>query len=75
MKGYSVALPYITLKSKLRHAELYRGLYSKVARDLTVHRATVSAVARGKKRSQRIEKALLRAIARIERKRSANKAA
>jgi predicted transcriptional regulator len=50
----------------LAHA-LYRGLYSRVAARLRVSRAAVSQVASGKKKSRRIEKALLSEARRIER--------
>jgi len=46
---------------------LYHGLYSRVARKLGVDRSYVSRVARGERRSRRIEAALEAEIKRIER--------
>lgn len=43
----------------------YRGLYSRVARRLGVDRSYVSRVARGQRRSQRVEEALRAEIKRI----------
>jgi predicted transcriptional regulator len=46
---------------------LYRGLQARVAARLDVSRAAVSQVASGKKKSRRIEKALLSEARKIER--------
>jgi predicted transcriptional regulator len=46
---------------------LYRGLHSRVAARLKISRSMVSQVARGKKRSKRVEKALLSEARKIER--------
>ncbi len=43
----------------------YRGLYSRVARRLGVDRSYVSRVARGERRSQRVENALRAELKRI----------
>ncbi len=45
---------------------LYRGLYSRVARQLAVDRSYVSRVARGERRSPRVEAALKNELRRIE---------
>jgi transcriptional regulator with XRE-family HTH domain len=52
--------------SALKRYRLYRGLYSRVARRLGVDRSYVSRVARGERRSQRVENALKRELLRIE---------
>ena len=46
---------------------LYRGLYSRVARQLGVDRSYVSRVARGERRSKKVEAALRAELKRIER--------
>ena len=43
----------------------YRGLYSRVARQLGVDRSYVSRVARGERRSRRVENALRAEVKRI----------
>jgi len=53
-------------KSGLKRYRLYRGLYARVARQLGVDRSYVSRVARGERRSQRIEAALNSELRRIE---------
>lgn len=62
----------------LRHA-LYRGVYSRVAKQLGLDRSYVSRVAGGERRSKKVEAALLAEIKRIEkiagRKAAAAKAA
>jgi transcriptional regulator with XRE-family HTH domain len=45
---------------------LYRGLYSRVAKRLGVDRSYVSRVARGERRSERVEAALRAELRRIE---------
>ena len=45
----------------------YRGLYARVARQLGVDRSYVSRVARGERRSQRVEEALRAEVKRIQR--------
>jgi hypothetical protein len=57
----------ITRKADLSAPDLYRGLYSRVARRVGVDRSLVSRVAKGKKTSKRVEKALRREIARVKR--------
>jgi transcriptional regulator with XRE-family HTH domain len=47
--------------------QLYRGLYSRVARKLGVDRSYVSRVARGERSSPEIEAALAAEVKRIER--------
>jgi len=56
-----------TKKSALTRHSLYRGVYSRVARQLEVDRSFVSRVANGQRRSARVEAALRKEIARIER--------
>ena len=45
----------------------YRGLFSRVARELGVDRSFVSRVASGERQSERVSRALNREFARIER--------
>jgi len=52
--------------SGLRRYRLYHGLYSRVARQLAVDRSYVSRVARGERRSPRVEAALRNELRRIE---------
>lgn len=54
---------YIRESERLRH---YRGLFSRVAREVGVDRSYVSRVARGERQSERVQNALNREIARIE---------
>ena len=54
-------------QSDFKRYQLYRGLYSRVARKLGVDRSYVSRVARGQRRSQEIEAALKSELRRIER--------
>ncbi|MCU1310542.1 MAG: hypothetical protein JWO20_1667 [Candidatus Angelobacter sp.] len=49
----------------VRHS-LFRGIYSRVARQLGVDRSYVSRVASGERRSVKVEAALLKEIKRIE---------
>ena len=56
-----------TKKSALTRHSLYRGVYSRVARQLGVDRSFVSRVANGQRSSARVEAALRKEIARIER--------
>ena len=51
----------------LKRYGLYRGLYSRVARQLGVDRSYVSRVARGERRSKKVEAALRAELKRIER--------
>jgi hypothetical protein len=55
------------IKSALSRHALYRGVYSRVARQLKLDRSFVSRVANGKRRSAKVEEALRKEIARIER--------
>ncbi len=50
----------------LKRYSLYRGLYSRVARRLGVDRSYVSRVARGERRSKKVEAALRAELQRIE---------
>jgi transcriptional regulator with XRE-family HTH domain len=52
--------------SGLKRYRLYRGLYSRVARRLAVDRSYVSRIARGERRSPRVEAALKNELRRIE---------
>lgn len=58
--------------SPLKRLSLYRGVYSRVAEQLGIDRSFVSRVAGGHRRSQRVERALLKEIERIERLGSRN---
>jgi hypothetical protein len=51
---------------QLSRALQYRGLLTRVARKLDLHRAHVSRVARGQRKSRRVMDALLQEIERIE---------
>jgi transcriptional regulator with XRE-family HTH domain len=53
-------------QSALKRYRLYRGLYARVARQLGVDRSYVSRVARGERRSPRVEAALKNELRRIE---------
>ena len=55
------------IESLLSRHSLYRGVYSRVARQLKMDRSFVSRVANGKRRSAEVEAALRQEIARIER--------
>jgi transcriptional regulator with XRE-family HTH domain len=52
--------------SNFKRYQLYRGLYSRVARKLGVDRSYVSRVARGERKSPEIEAALQAELRRIE---------
>ena len=52
--------------SKLNRLSLYRGIYSRVARQLGIDPSYVSRVARGERRSAKVEAALLKEIRKIE---------
>jgi hypothetical protein len=52
--------------SKLNRLSLYRGIYSRVARKLGTDPSYVSRVARGERRSEKVEAALLKEMQRIE---------
>ncbi len=52
--------------SRLNRLSLYRGIYSRVARQLKIDPSYVSRVARGERRSDKVETALLKEIRRIE---------
>lgn len=56
-----------TKLNEFKRYQLYRGLYSRVARKLGVDRSYVSRVARGERHSAEIEAALQAEIKRIER--------
>ena len=51
---------------KLNRLSLYRGIYSRVARELGIDPSYVSRVARGERQSAKVEAALLKEIRRIE---------
>jgi transcriptional regulator with XRE-family HTH domain len=51
---------------KLNRLSLYRGIYSRVARQLGIDPSYVSRVARGERQSAKIEAALMKEIRRIE---------
>lgn len=50
----------------LNRLQLYRGIYSRVAKQLGIDRSYVSRVASGERKSEKVEKALLREIERVE---------
>jgi transcriptional regulator with XRE-family HTH domain len=50
----------------LNRHRLYRGIYSRVAKQLGIDRSYVSRVASGERKSERVEKALMRELQRIE---------
>jgi transcriptional regulator with XRE-family HTH domain len=54
-------------QSQFKRYQLYRGLYSRVAKKLGVDRSYVSRVARGERASKEIEEALQQELKRIER--------
>lgn len=58
---------YPNKKLDLARVERYRGLYARVARQLGVDRSFVSRVARGERRSKKVEEALKKELRRIER--------
>lgn len=53
-------------KRELSRYALYRGLFSRVARQLGVDRSLVSRVASGERRSKRVEEGLREELRRIE---------
>jgi transcriptional regulator with XRE-family HTH domain len=53
-------------RRELSRYALYRGLFSRVARQLGVDRSLVSRVANGKRKSKRVEQALREELRRIE---------
>jgi predicted XRE-type DNA-binding protein len=65
--GIKVSPQTNTDKLLLARHSLYRGLQARVAARLGVNKSVVSRVSRGKKKSKRIEKALLSEARRIER--------
>ena len=52
--------------TKLNRLSLYRGIYSRVARELGIDPSYVSRIARGERQSTKVEAALLKEIRRIE---------
>jgi hypothetical protein len=55
-----------TKNLKLNRLSLYRGIYSRVARQLDIDPSYVSRVARGERQSAKVEAALLKEMQRIE---------
>jgi hypothetical protein len=55
-----------SMDSELTRHALYRGVYSRVAKQLGLDRSYVSRVANGERRSKKVEAALLAEIKRIE---------
>jgi transcriptional regulator with XRE-family HTH domain len=53
-------------RTELKRHQLYRGVYSRVAKELGIDRSYVSRVASGERRSEKVEKAILREIERVE---------
>jgi len=51
---------------KLNRLSLYRGIYSRIAKELGIDPSYVSRVARGERQSAKVEAALLKEIRRIE---------
>lgn len=56
-----------TKNLRLNRLSLYRGIYSRVARQLDIDPSYVSRVARGERQSAKVEAALLKEMQRIER--------
>lgn len=54
------------IDAELRRHALYRGVYSRVAKQLGLDRSYVSRVASGQRRSKKVEAALMAEIRRIE---------
>jgi transcriptional regulator with XRE-family HTH domain len=50
----------------LNRHQLYRGIYSRVAKELGIDRSYVSRVASGERKSEKVQKALLRELQRVE---------
>jgi hypothetical protein len=50
----------------LNRHQLYRGIYSRVARQLGIDRSYVSRVASGERKSEKVQKALMRELQRVE---------
>lgn len=50
----------------LNRHQLYRGIYSRVAKELGIDRSYVSRVASGERKSDRVQKALVRELQRVE---------
>lgn len=57
-----------TKNLKLNRLSLYRGIYSRVARQLNIDPSYVSRVARGERQSAKVEAALLKEMQRIEKR-------
>ncbi len=55
-----------TKDSLFTRLSLYRGIYSRVARQLKIDPSYVSRVARGERRSDKVEAALLKEMKKIE---------
>jgi hypothetical protein len=55
-----------TKNLRLNRLSLYRGIYSRVARQLDIDPSYVSRVARGERTSTKVEAALLKEMQRIE---------
>jgi hypothetical protein len=55
-----------TKNLRLNRLSLYRGIYSRVARQLDIDPSYVSRVARGERQSAKVEAALLKEMQRIE---------
>jgi transcriptional regulator with XRE-family HTH domain len=53
-------------KAALNRHQLYRGIYSRVAKQLGIDRSYVSRVASGERQSDKVQRALLREIERVE---------
>lgn len=51
----------------LNRHQLYRGVYSRVAKQLGIDRSYVSRVASGERKSEKVQKALMRELQRIDR--------
>ena len=64
--GSRIMTPDNTKNLKLNRLSLYRGIYSRVARQLGIDPSYVSRVARGERQSAKVEAALLKEIRRIE---------
>jgi hypothetical protein len=50
----------------LNRHQLYRGIYSRVAKELGIDRSYVSRVASGERKSEKVQRALMRELQRVE---------
>jgi hypothetical protein len=58
--------PQFSTNPVLNRHQLYRGIYSRVAKQLGIDRSYVSRVASGERKSEKVQKALMRELQRVE---------